>query len=40
MIENDIIKKIEFINKFKTETVNLETKKAKDGFPRKCYDTV
>lgn len=40
MNQKDIIEKIEFINKFKTETVNLETKTANVDFPKKCYDTV
>jgi len=40
MVIDDIIKQIEFLQKFKTETVNLETKTAKEGFPKKCYDTV
>lgn len=40
MNQSDIIEKIEFIQKFKTETVELETKKANVDFPKKCYDTV
>lgn len=37
---NDIIKQIEYVLKFKTETSRIETKSAKDGFPKKCYDTI
>ena len=40
MNQSDIIEKIEFIQKFKTETVNLETKSANIDFPKKCYDTI
>lgn len=37
---NDVIKQIEYVLKFKTETSRIETKSAKDGFPKKCYDTI
>lgn len=37
---NDVIKQIEYVLKFKTETSRMETKSAKDGFPKKCYDTI
>ena len=40
MNQKDILEKINFINKFKTETVNLETKAAKIDYPKKCYDTI
>lgn len=40
MNQKDIIEKIKFIEKFKTETVSIETKSALNGFPKKCYDTV
>ena len=34
IVIDDITKQIEFLQKFKTETVNLETKTAKEGFPK------
>ena len=37
---DDVIKQIEYVLKFKTETSRIETKSAKDGFPKKCYDTI
>ena len=40
LINNDIIEKIKFLKKFKTETVNLEVKSASDGAPKKYYDTI
>ena len=40
MINNDIIEKIRFLKKFKTETVCLEVKSASDGAPKKYYDTI
>lgn len=40
MKKEEIIEKIEFINKFKTETVNLEIKASSKEFPKKCYDTI
>ena len=40
MNQEDIIKKIKYIEKFKTETVNIEVKSAKVDFPKKCYDTI
>lgn len=40
MTNNNIVEKIEFLKKFKTETTTLETKAAKNGFPKKCYDTI
>ena len=40
MTYEDIVKQINFLKKFKTETNRLETKSAKDGFPKKCYDTI
>ena len=40
MNQKDILEKINFINKFQTETVNLETKAAKIDYPKKCYDTI
>lgn len=40
MLEEEVLKQIEFLKKFKTETMNLETKSAKVDFPKKCYDTI
>ena len=40
MTNNNIVEKIEFLKNFKTETTTLETKAAKNGFPKKCYDTI
>lgn len=34
MNQEDIIKKIKYIEKFKTETVNIEVKSAKVDFPK------
>ena len=39
MIENDVIKAIELIRKYKSETNMIEVKTAAVGFPKKCYDT-
>ena len=39
MKEKEIIKIIEYVKKYNTETNRIEVKSAKDGFPKKCYDT-
>ena len=36
----DAIKAIEELKKYQTETNKIEAKKALDGFPKKCYDTI
>ena len=36
----DAIKAIEELKKYQTETNRIEAKKALDGFPKKCYDTI
>lgn len=35
----EIIKAIEYLRKYKTETDRIEAKTASSGFPKKCYDT-
>ena len=39
MTQDEIIKTIEFIKKYNTETNKIEVKSALNGFPKKCYDT-
>lgn len=39
MTEADIIKTIEYLKKYKTETDKIEAKTASIDFPKKCYDT-
>ena len=36
----DAINAIEELKKYQTETNKIEAKKALDGFPKKCYDTI
>lgn len=40
MEKKEIIESIEFIKKYHMETNQLETKSAKNGFPKKCYDSI
>ncbi len=40
MTEQDVIDAIEYMQKYQTETDNLEAKTAKIDFPKKCYDTI
>ena len=40
MLKEEALQSIETIRKFKTETSKIEVKTAKDGFPKKCYDTI
>lgn len=40
MTQDDIVKIIDFIRNFKTETNSIETKSAKYGCPQKYYDTI
>ena len=35
----EVIKAIEYLRKYKTETDRIEAKSANGGFPKKCYDT-
>lgn len=39
-MENDIIKKIELLKKYQSETNQIEAKTASKDFPKKCYDTI
>lgn len=39
MEKKEILEKIEYLQKYKTETDRIEVKFAKNGFPKKCYDT-
>ena len=39
MEKQDVIKTIEYLRKYKTETDRIEVKTANGGFPKKCYDT-
>ena len=39
MDKKEIIEAIEYLQKYKTETDRIEVKSAKNGFPKKCYDT-
>ena len=40
MDKNKVINEIKYLQKYKTETDRIEVKSAKDGFPKKCYDTL
>ena len=40
MEKNEVIKTIENLRKYNTETDRIEVKSAKGGFPKKCYDTI
>lgn len=40
MEKSDVIKAIEYLKKYKTETDRLEVKSALLGFPKRCYDTL
>lgn len=40
LMENDIIKKIELLKKYQSETNQIEAKTASKDFPKKCYDTI
>ena len=39
MEKSEVLKAIEYIRKYKTETDRIEVKTANGGFPKKCYDT-
>lgn len=39
MDKSEIIKTIEYLRKYQTETDRIEVKTANGGFPKKCYDT-
>lgn len=39
MNKNDVLKAIDYLRKYKTETDRIEAKTASGGFPKKCYDT-
>lgn len=39
MEKQEVIKTIEYLRKYKTETDRIEVKTANGGFPKKCYDT-
>ena len=39
MTEAEVIEKINYLRKCKTETNKIETKTASVDFPKKCYDT-
>lgn len=36
----EVIKAIEYLRKYNTETDRIEVKTANGGFPKKCYDTI
>ena len=40
MTEKEIIDAIKYMQKYQTETDNLEAKTAEKGCPQKCYDTI
>lgn len=40
MTEKEVIDAIKTLRKFQTETSRIEAKTAKEGFPKKCYDTI
>ena len=40
MTEQEVIEKIKYMQKYQTETDQLEAKTAKIDFPKKCYDTI
>jgi len=40
MKKEEVINAIQILRKFKTETNKIEAKSAKEGFPKKCYDTI
>ena len=39
MDKYEVLEAINYIRKYKTETDRIEVKTAKEGFPKKCYDT-
>ena len=39
-MKDEVLQAVETLKKFKTETNKIEVKTAKDGFPKKCYDTI
>ena len=39
MDKSEIVKTIEYLRKYRTETDRIEVKTANGGFPKKCYDT-
>lgn len=40
MTEKEVIKAIEFMQKYQTETDQIEAKTAEIDYPKKCYDTI
>ncbi len=40
MNKEEVLEAINFLKKYKTENSEIETKSAKLGFPKKCYDTI
>lgn len=40
MTEQEVIEKIKYMQKYQTETDQLEAKTAEIDFPKKCYDTI
>jgi ATP-dependent DNA helicase RecG len=40
MTEQEVIEKIEYMQKYQTETDQIEAKTAEIDFPKKCYDTI
>ncbi|MCI5807873.1 MAG: putative DNA binding domain-containing protein [Firmicutes bacterium] len=39
MHKEEVLVAMDYLRKYKTETERIEAKTAKDGFPKKCYDT-
>ena len=37
--KEEVLVAMDYLRKYKTETERIEAKTAKDGFPKKCYDT-
>lgn len=37
--KEEVLVAMEYLRKYKTETERIEAKTAKEGFPKKCYDT-
>lgn len=37
--KEEVLVAMDYLRKYKTETERIEVKTAKDGFPKKCYDT-
>lgn len=37
--KEEVLVAMDYLRKYKTETEKIEVKTAKDGFPKKCYDT-